>query len=129
MVQTSSKFCNLQGASYCTFDKDKNDDAKGEIGTVVLSLCIDDAKKIELQLARKFLGKQQLIILVTLKCIVEFSSACFTIFFSVLNLSELQIEMRLLYLEQNSVGYDSKGALWALRSRCVRDQKKNLQGL
>ena len=49
------------------------------------------------------------------------SSACFTILSSVLNLSELQIEMRLLDLEQNGVGYDSKGALWALRSRCVRD--------
>ena len=54
------------------------------------------------------------------------SSACFTILSSVLNLSELQIEMRLLDLEQNGVGYDSKGALWALRSRCTRDQKKIL---
>ena len=55
------------------------------------------------------------------------SCACFTILSSVLNLSELQIEMRVLDLEQNGVGYDSKGGFMGPSfSLYARPEKKIL---
>lgn len=60
------------------------------------------------------------------------SSACFTILSSVLNLSELQIEMRLLDLEQNGVGYDSKGGFmgpsFSLYARPEKNSSKDYEG-